>query len=223
MKISFAIAISLFSLTGIGLAQSVLFTTTNDFTGWIDAGMTPSATTTVDLDGSNINGLGNGSGAGNIGSAGALTVFRTPGASAEAFSPNEQANSTLLSALANGGIITLMYETVPPANESTLQMMFVWRNNTQGYYGLTPTSTSTSGNHTIAEYQFEGNYFNPFGGSFFEIGIGTFSSYDSSSPIYVDAITFVPAVVPEPGTLSLFGVGAIGFLLICSRRLREQI
>jgi len=126
-------------------AQSVLFTTADDFTGWSGGGFTDTASTATDLDGSSVNGLGNPSAAGATGTAGSLSMQWTSGTyDYAAYSPGEQGNAAFLSALENGTSLTFDYTTPPPGAGNYFGLGIVV-NYAGGFDQLFPSSTTSLG------------------------------------------------------------------------------
>jgi hypothetical protein len=220
------LAATLLCIAPAVLAQTGLFTTSNDFSGWIgEGGFTPTATTNIDLDGSFINGLGNTSAAGGIGSPGSLclSLVQGPNGNAEALSPNEAANSGFIFAMANAKTVTLTYETVPPSSGDPLQLYLAFRGvfgNPAGIYAYPPIETSVSGDVTTVTYNAQG-IVNLSPVSSLQIGVLTFSPFNPAvNPIYLDDLSI--QFIPEPSAASLLGLGAVSLLLIRRRNLTRR-
>ncbi len=139
------------SLLGAQARAGVLFATSSDFTGWSPSGAnTAAASTTIDLDGTTINGAGNDPGnsggtlfAGQTSTGGSLQMTWTPDLKnfgTLAFSPGEAFNPGFMAAIDPGSVAAFQ----PPAFVSgstaafsgTLQMIYSIPDNNAGTGGF---------------------------------------------------------------------------------------
>ncbi|HVM59765.1 MAG TPA: PKD domain-containing protein [Verrucomicrobiae bacterium] len=124
----------------------VLYTTTNDFTGWTtEVGVSSVAPSTFDLDGDSTNGVGNTPAPGALGTAGSLAVQWASNNFIQPFSysPDESTNAAFIAALEQGASLT--FEYTPPTNSSGSYFQLGVLVNCNGRSDvLFPTSTTTN-------------------------------------------------------------------------------
>jgi hypothetical protein len=116
-KIVFSMIGSLVLFVRSVSSQTILFTTSDDFAGWISQSgdFVVSPTTVVDLDGLVTNGLGNATDAGTVGTPGALALSWVSGNyDSDLLSQDESRNGPFLAALEGAKELTIEY-TIPPA------------------------------------------------------------------------------------------------------------
>jgi hypothetical protein len=205
-------------------AQTSLFTTTGDFASG-SGSIIVAPTTSVDYDGSTINGLGNTTAPGGAGTAGSESLTWVSGSYDYAyFSPGEQGNAPFIAALENASTFTFDYQTPPPGTGSYFQLNLVL-NYQGGFDTLSGTTTSLGGGWTQNAINFTSEAAsliaaqaaNGGGFSYFQLGVNYNSNYNTpSSPFSVDNFTVTPA--PEPTTLALIGLGAVGLMAIRRRK-----
>jgi hypothetical protein len=199
----------------IASAQSVLFTTTGDFTGWSGgANFTASPTNTPDLDGNLVDGLGN---TGTAGSGGSLQLIWVSGTYNYIFSQGEQSNPGFLSAMMANNSIQLTYNKPPPGSGNYFQLGLVL--NYDGHFDQVFGSETDNGNGTFTATI----GYNPSaisaqasgaGITYFQLGVIFNSNFNTTTPFNIDNIQ----AVPEPGTMALVGLGAAGLFIVRRRR-----
>jgi len=218
------IAIGTLALVLQNAPAQTLFTTENDFTGWSGTGFTATSTSSVDLDGGTINGLGNTTAAGATGTAGSLSLTWGSGTYDNIDSPGEQGNAAFLSALEQASTLTYEYTTPPAGTGSYFQLGLVL-NYQGGFDQLFPASTANlGGGVTEATFNFSTEAStltaaqSTDGGSFsyFQLGVIYNSNYNTDTPFTLDDIAVTPA--PEPGMMELFGLGVLGLMKFARRR-----
>ena len=220
-----------------------LFTTYEDFAGWTgqaDAPTTAGQSTAWDFDGVTINGLGNNGNAGGAGTAGSLAIQGIEGPptnnwTSVAWSPGEAwlplfmhavdpgslAAWTEESGWGNGttvehdGILRMTYTF--PDNEGgsyfQLGVAFNYNNHWNDYWGSSVAYATVNGQDTTTVEIPYHIYGVSAGITYFSMGIMYSSDYAPVLPFYVDSIE----VVPEPSTLALVGLGALGLALLRRR------
>jgi subtilisin-like proprotein convertase family protein len=194
-------------------SAQVLFTTTNDFNWTANGSATFNATpsTTMDSDGSAVNGLGNLIASVEAGLGGALSLQWVSGTyDFAAFSPGEQSNSDFLAALEmTGKLLTFDYTT--PTNNGGSYFLLGIAINCQGRFDqIFPTSTaSLGGGWTRATIDWSSEaaliatqQVNNGGGfTYFQMGIIWNSDYNPPTPLYVDNIVLR---TPPPAPVKLY-------------------
>ena len=212
-------------------SAQVLFTTYDDFAGWSGSiGTTAGQSTAWDFDGSTINGLGNNGNAGGAGTAGSLSIVGPPTGTwtdvawspGEAWLPlfmhavdpgslaswNAEAGYGPGTTVAYSGMIQMTYTF--PDNEGgsyfQLGIAFNYDGNWNAFFGSSIAYSSVNGqNTTTVDIPYTINGVNA-GLTYFNMGIMYNSDYAPVLPFYVDQIQ----IAPEPSSLALFGLGALG-------------
>ena len=225
-------------------AQTSLFTTTNDFSGWSSQnGDTVGSSTLWDSDGGVVNGLGN-SNPGSSGTAGSLSInlngWTGGNYNSVSFGPDRSYSSTFLSAIDPGSTPV----TYPPPNYNQVpgttvaysgqfSMVYTLPDNNGGNYfqiGLvlnynsdysvgfgTVTSLGTVDGQTTYEATIP--YTIKAGSlTYFQFGLLYNGNYAPTTPFYVDDISVAP--VPEPATVALAAVGGAALLFFRRRAMR---
>jgi hypothetical protein len=213
-----------------------LFVTQNDWssTNWIAANGSTLSTvpsTTFDADLSAVNGGGNETAAGGVGTPGSLQVaFGGNGFADLGEISGEQSNAAFLAAFDPGGNATTaaaysgtvqLYYTQPTLpNGGYFQIGLFLQYSGDGYYGPMLSSSqvaSSVGTNTTGETEMVATIpYTIVAGPWNGFGFGLFVNTDAagSQNFYVDGLSAV--TVPEPA--SLCGLGALGGLLLLRRR-----
>jgi hypothetical protein len=220
----------LIAVAGLGLAVfsstqahgQVLFDTQEDFANWGDnnsgTDFTINPAATPDSDGSTINGLGNTVSPGGAGTAGSGQVTWMPAAGTYAYfyGPGEQGNAGFLSAIDPGsgggnlvaysGTISVDSTTPPPGSGNYFELGLVlnYSGNFGQFFGTASASPNAAGFYT---YTIPYTISAVTGLSYFQPGLIYNSNY-TGTPFNIDNIR----VVPEPASLGLFALGALGFI-----------
>jgi PEP-CTERM motif len=243
-KLAFAALGAAALLTQTAPAQT-LFTTTGDFAGWSgSSGTTAGPSTAWDFDGATINGLGNNGGANGAGTAGSLSIQGPPTANWTdvAWSPGE-AWLPLFMHTVDPGSVASWSESVNGYGQGQtadysghLQMTYTFPDNEYGdgaylqlgvafnypghwdtFFGSETAFSSVNGLNTATvdiPYTIHATADGSLG--YFSMGIMYNSNYGPFDPFYVDNIAVT--MVPEPSTLALFGLGALGFAMLRRRK-----
>jgi hypothetical protein len=214
---------------------NVLFTTSQDWSAFTAAwgNPTPSASSTFSTDASTINGIGNLTAPGAAGTSGSLIVGPGNGWTEIAGGPSQGGNPAFLSAIDPGyandnnsvaysGNMYIDY-SLPDNNGGTyFNMGVLMTYAANGYWGtFFATSSSALGfqdplgyevYRATIPYTIIAGQFNGFG-----FGVMADTDYNPVDTWYVDNITTV-TLVPEPGTMTLLGLGALGFAFLARRR-----
>jgi hypothetical protein len=239
MKKLVLLSIGIVALVTSASAQyttNVLFTTANDWSEW--AGNSPSSVavdSSFSSDNNTINGLGNtGAGTGTGNGSLAITLAASGYTEIANHVATEGGNSAFLSALDPGssgntavaynGIIQMTY-SLPSyyASGSYFQLGIFLQYDGDGYYGPNLWSSTTDLGYTDPNGNEMYQATIPYtinAGVFNGMGFGVFLNSDYSGlafPIYVDQITSLTPT-PEPGTMALCELGALGFTFIARRR-----
>jgi hypothetical protein len=216
---------------------NALFTTANDWSLWTGGGATVAVDTGFSSDNNTVNGLGNtGGGTGTGNGSLAITLTTSSSFNEIGVAPSEGGNAAFLSAIDPGssgntsvaysGTLHLTYSLPASgtyASGTYFQLGVQMQYAANGYYGPALWSTTTdllytdpNGNEVYQAtipYTINAGSFNGFG-----FGVMMNSDYTGLAfPIYVDQIESVTPV-PEPGTMALAGLGALGFAFIARRR-----
>jgi hypothetical protein len=198
-------------------ADTTLFTTIDDFSGWNNSGGIVTGTeATPDYDGSAVNGLGNTStGSGNPGVPGSLSVTANSGTYDFFYSQGEQGNAPFLAAL--GGSGTLKFEFQYPVNNggSYFQLGMVVNSSATFYQAFGGTAVSDGGGWYTESIPYSFTTSPTY--SYFQLGLIFNSNYDSGAPTSFPVDDIAIAAVPEPATLSVLGMG-LSLLTIRRRR-----
>jgi hypothetical protein len=199
-----------FLLQTASAQQTVLFTTTNDFTGWSGGSqLTASPTTVTDLDNVTINGLANTTAAGSAGTPGALGVNWVSGSFDYVFSQGEAGNAAFISAIegaTNTVRLTFSYTTPSPGSGSYYQLGLAF-NFTGNFFNISPSSATTVNGVTTATFDitaaaqalYNQDPDHDGGGiGYLQVGFYYNSNYTPSDAFYVDAISLTNTVPPPP-------------------------
>ena len=214
-KLVFSVIGSIALLAQATSAQTVLFTTTNDFDGWSGSPQfIASSTTVTDLDNATISGLGNLTAAGSSGTPGALALTQVSGAFDYVFSQGESGNAPFLAALENATGLKFQY-TTPALQPGNYYQLGIALNFSGNFWQFFPSSTTTSNGVTTAVFDqsnadftnaiaalFAQDAANGGGGiGYCQIGIVYNSDYTNDT-FYVDNIliltTNAPVTNPPP-------------------------
>jgi len=218
------------------VSAQVLFTTTNDFSGWSgNAGSTVGSTTDFDYDGSTVNGAGNLSNPGGVGGGGSLSVQWAGGVgnfNPIAVAPYEGANQGFMSIIDPGqsvagntmaaysGTLNLVYTLPDNEGGNYFQLGILLQYAADSYYQQFFPAGSDTFLGTIDgfdTYKATIPYTITAGAeSGFGFSIIYNSNYSPLEPFYVDQISV--AVVPEPTTISLLASGVSVLALYARRR-----
>jgi hypothetical protein len=226
-------------------ATTSLFTTSDDFSTWNNGwgATTVGASTAWDYDGSAVNGQGNNTSPGGVGTPGSLAINANgsgwtlgaeyygagnptfmhaidPGSLAayNAESPGGPANPGITTTFS--GILQMVY-TVPINEPGGFELDLFYAYDSNGGWGVSTPTLVDLGPSTAQDiysnpqenYLATYNYSISAGAlNYFNLGL-IYNPGSSLSTFYVDAIT-----VPEPGTVALFGLGALGFAFLARRR-----
>jgi hypothetical protein len=221
----------------------ILWTTYEDYTNWTGDGAL--ATTAFDHDGVTVNGLGNEANPGGAGTAGSLQLNAVtsgwsgwlagsggeawmagflaavdgPGAIPAYSAQSGYGPGTLVAA---SGTLTLTY-TMPDSTFGGTYfepgLTFNYNGTWQPFWPSSQTDLGpvTTPNGTMEMWEayipYNINAVNA-GLTYFTVGIAQNTDFTGANPWYVDQI----AVIPEPATMALFGVGLTGLMLIHRRR-----
>lgn len=210
--------------TSAALADTMLYTTMEDFVEWEPNDGTSMIATGVNTGsiGSNpINGLGNTTAPGLPGTDGSLSVQWVTGAYNFFFGPGEQANTAFLAALgtdstgqgltAASGQVAFEYTVPPPGNGNYFELNLVLNYNNN--FGQFSGSSVDNGNGTFTRYiDYTINALAPGSLSYFQLGVIYNSNYDTTTPFTVDNVR----VVPEPATLVLLPLAGLLLRRRCS-------
>jgi hypothetical protein len=201
----------------IATADTKLFTTVDDFSGWGnngDGSETLTTELTPDSDGSAINGLGNTTtGAGNAGTPGSLSVGEATGTYNFFYSQGEQGNAAFLAALGASGTIAVDYQ--PPSVGGSyfqLGMVLNYSGNFGQFFGGAPINDGNGWFTQDIPYTVNvaGSY------SYFQLGF-IFNSNQAPSTFPLDNVRVV--AVPEPASIGALGSG---LAMLTLRRRRRQ-
>ena len=206
-------------------AQS-LFTTTSDFAGFTSDANFTIAPVTTSLDGSSINGIGNASAPGATGTSGSLQITQVSATSFDnsILSQGEQGNATFLSALEAASTLTYQY-TTPTTSGGNFFGVGIVLNYDNHFVQQGADSTTTVGGITTATINWSADGLGAAiaaqaagsGITFFQFGVLYNSNFTPTSSFNVDNFQVVQPV-PEPATMALFGLGALGLLKFARRR-----
>jgi hypothetical protein len=198
-------------------ADTTLFTTVDDFSGWSNAGSINTATElTPDSDASAINGLGNTTtGAGNAGTPGSLSVNATSGTYNYFYGQGEQGNAAFLTALGSSGTIAVDYQL--PANNGgsyfQLGLVLNYAGNFGQFFGGAAVDDGNGWFTQDIPYTVNtaGSY------SYFQLGLIFNSNYDTSAPTTFPVDNIRVVAVPEPASIGALGSG-LSLLLLRRRK-----
>jgi PEP-CTERM motif len=207
-------------------AQS-LFTTSNDFSGFTSDANFTIAPVATSLDSSSINGIGNTSAPGAAGTSGSLQITRVNANTTfdnSILSQGEQGNAAFLSALETASTLTYQY-TTPTTSGGTFFGVGIVLNYTGHFVQQGADSTTTVGGITTATINWAADGLGAAiaaqaaggGINFFQFGVLYNSNFTPTSSFAVDNFQAVQPV-PEPGTMALVGLGALGLLKFARRR-----
>lgn len=227
-----------FALQGAAIAQTTLFTTYEDWSAATDAGWgagTPTATSTFSTDASTVNGLGNLSTPGGLGTSGSLLINPWNGWGVVATLPSQGGNLAFLQAIDPGtdgniaiaGTGEFYLDFSYPDNEggSYFNPGILLQYDANGYFGayfatstvdLGFTDPNNGGEvfRATIPYPILPGVFNGLG-----IGIMADTDYASALGFTVDNLSVGnDFVVPEPGTIALIGLGLTSLTLLRRRR-----
>ena len=190
----------------------VLYTTTNDFTGWTTgADFSSVGPTTFDLDGDHTNGLGNTSAPGALGTGGSLACqwasnnYVTP----FSYGPDESTNTAFITALEQATSLTFEF-TTPTNNGGNYFQLGVLVNCNGRFDVLFPTTSTALSNGvsqatvdwaTEAGLILNAQRVNSNSFSFFQIGLSYNSDFAPTNTFYVDNI----AVITNTPTANIIG------------------
>ena len=219
---------------------NVLFTTANDWSEWAGgSGNSAAVDSTFSTDNNTVNGLGNtGTGTGTGNGSLAITIASGTGFGEIANQgPGEGGNQAFLSAIDPGqvggvpvaysGTLLLTYSLPASGTYASgtyfqlgVQMQYAPNYYDPAFWSTTTDLLSTDPNGNEL-FQATIPYTIAASASFnagFGFGVMINSDYSGLAfPIYVDQIeTITPT--PEPGTMALAGLGALGFSFIARRR-----
>jgi PEP-CTERM motif len=213
-------------------SAQVLYTTQQDFAPATSASSTDVTVgppgVTGDTDGSTINGLGNATHPGGVGTAGALFLQANVLGYEQVNLGDEAANAPFLAALKNNTKLSLDYtlpQTLTTGTNGYFQISWVF-NWTGGYQGFNNNAFFNGANLAAGAHTVTFDYSALQAGlpttqpSYFQLFL-ILNSGGSLTPgadvqVYVDNI----AVVPEPASLTLLGLG-IPALIFVARRTRR--
>ena len=179
-------------------AQTTLFTTVEDFTDWENSTTQDS----VDLDGSSTNGL---AGGGVAGTAGSLALLPSSNYNFH-FSPGQQGNAELVSALGIGGEFVFEHDFPTPLQAGSYFQLGVGLNYNDHFdqlFGATVDNMDGTYTTTVP-YTFDGI---PADGGYLQIGI-IYNAELSGVAVTVDNIR-VQNTVPEPATMGSVLLGLV--------------
>jgi len=193
------------------MADTTLFTTQQDFSGWNNSSIVTSASS-VDIDGNPINGAASGGGAGT---AGSLQAVWNNGAFDYFYGPGEQGNTAFLAALGTSatgdggftaatGTLKVDYTKPPPGtgNYFQLGLVFNYSNNFGQFFG---TETDNGNGTFTATIPYTINAVSSPQFTYFQVGLIYNSNYNTNTPFNIDNLR----VVPEPATIGLLALGAL--------------
>ena len=196
------------------LADTTLFTTQQDFSGWNNSSIVTSSSA-IDIDGNSTNGAASGGGAGTPGS---LQAVWSSGAFDYFYGPGEQGNAAFLAVMgtsatgdggftAASGFIKVDYTKPPPGTGNYFQLGLVL--NYSNNFGQTFGTEVDNGNGTFtATIPYTINAVSSPQFTYFQLGLIYNSNYNTNTPFNIDNIR----VVPEPASMGLLGAGALASL-----------
>ncbi len=179
-----------------------VFVTQEDFTGWDGGGnfiVSPQAS--PDFDGSTVNGVGNTTAAGATGTAGSLSAQWIAGGFNFVYSPQENTNTKLITALGTGGLIK--YQFSDPDDESGGGGFFAIGGAVLNYDGnfwahawydggIPPQYAPVTNEHSGDTIAYASYQFNPAAvATYFQMGFFYNSNYNPVNPFTVDSIQIV--------------------------------
>jgi hypothetical protein len=193
-------------------ADTRLFTTQQDFSGWAGNSSMANFASATDLDGSTTNGAINNGGAGTGGSLGASWISGTYNFF---YGPGEQGNATFLSALgtsntgagytAASGFVAIDY-TKPPAGTGNYFSLGVVLNYDSNFGQFSGAETDNGNGTFTALIPYTVNA--TAASTYFQFGLIYNSNYDTNTVFNIDNIR----VVPEPASLAVLSVAGCAIM-----------
>jgi hypothetical protein len=202
-------------------ADTTLFTTVDDFSGWGNNGNANeilAVQAAPDSDGSAVNGLGNTTtGPGNAGTPGSLDVAQAAGTFNYFYSQGEQGNAGFLAALGGSGTLAFDYQVPADMGGNYFQLGMVVNSSATFYqnFGSAPINDGNGWFTQDISYTFptSASY------SYFQLGLIFNSNYDTSGPTSFPVDNIRVVAVPEPASIGALGSG---LAMLTLRRRRRQ-
>jgi hypothetical protein len=235
-----------FALQNASAQTFSLFTTTNDFSTWNNGwgATTVGASSDWDYDGSAVNGQGNNTAAGGVGTPGSLAINANgsgwtlgalyygagnpnfmhaidPGSLAayNAESPGGSGNPGITTAFS--GYLQMVY-TVPINEPGGFALDLFYAYDSNGGWGVANPSSVVDLGPSTAQDIFTNPQENYLATYNYSISAGALQYFNLGliyNPGSSLSTFYVDAIiVPEPGTAALFGLGALGFAFLARRR-----
>ncbi|TWT92911.1 PEP-CTERM motif protein [Botrimarina colliarenosi] len=201
-----ALALAIGTAVSASAADTTLFTTQEDFTGWNDSVQQASP----DLDGSSTNGLAEGGGPGTPGS---LLVI--PGSGFMYISSDgQQDNVALVSALGTGGVIQFDHQIPAEAAASYFQLgaLFNYDGHFDQYFGTTVDNLDGTFTTSVPFDFSPGDL-----ASYLQIGL-IYNAGFSGVSFTVDNVRIAGPAIPEPTSTAIAAIGLAGLGMMRRRR-----